>query len=107
MDISTLSHLDDFLSDIGFPIDKHGLVQESHEFPLPNNVREAIALLPDREYASREEIRSELIGIPFDDEIPKKDHDAMELEEVDDKPDEIVNLEEFTQAGDEEDHESV
>lgn len=107
MDASTISHLEEFFSDIGFPIDKHGLVQESYEFPLPQNVREAIALLPDREYESKDEIRHELIGVSFDDGIAKKDVDATELEEIDDKMDDEVPLDEFTQMGDEENHESV
>lgn len=107
MEQSIITHLENFLSDVGFPIDKAGLVLESHEFPLPDNVREAIALLPDQEYTSREELKNELIGVPFDDGVPKKDLEAMELEEVDDKMDSLVNLEEFTQMGDEENHESV
>lgn len=107
MDMSIISHLEDFLEDIPFPIDKHALVEESYDAPLPDNVREAIALLPDKEYLSREELQNDLIGTPFDDGVPKKDLDAMQLEEVDDKMDSLVDLDEFTQMGDEEDHESV
>lgn len=107
MDLSIINQLEDFLEDIPFPIDKEGLVQEAFDSPLPTNVREAIALLPDKEYASRGELKDELIEIPFDDGIPKKDLNRMELEEVDDKMDSIVDLDEFTQMGDEENHESV
>ena len=107
MDMSIINHLEDFLEDVPFPIDKEGLVQESQDSPLPLNVREAIALLPEREYASRRELRDELLDLPFDDGIPKKDIEIMKLEEVDDKMDSLVNLDEFTQMGDEEDHESV
>lgn len=107
MEASVIHHVEEFLSDVGFPIDRAGLVQESHEFPLPDNVREAIALLPDKEYGSREEVKRELIDVPFDDGVAKKDLDAMELEEVDDKMDSLVDLDEFTQMGDEENHESV
>jgi hypothetical protein len=107
MDMSIISHLEDFLEDIPFPIDKYALVEESYDAPLPDNVREAIALLPDKEYLSREELQSDLVGVPFDDGVPKKDLDAMQLEEVDDRMDSLVDLDEFTQMGDEEDHESV
>jgi hypothetical protein len=107
MEQSIIHHLEEFLQDVPFPIDKDGLVQESLDSPLPANMREAIALLPDREYVSRAELKEELLGAPFDDGTPKKDLDAMELEEVDDKMDSLVNLEEFTQLGDEENHESV
>lgn len=107
MDMSIISHLENFLEDIPFPIHKSGLVEESHDAPLPNNIREAIALLPDKEYLTREELKNELIGLPFDDGVPKKNLDTMQLEEVDDKMDSLVNLDEFTQMGDEEDHESV
>jgi hypothetical protein len=107
MEQSIIQHLEEFLQDVPFPIDKDGLVQEALDSPLPANVREAIALLPDREYPTRAELKEELLGVPFDDGAPKKDLDAMELEEVDDKMDSLVNLEEFTQLGDEENHESV
>lgn len=107
MDMSIINHLEDFLEDVPFPIHKYGLVEESQDAPLPENVREAIALLPDKEYLTREELKSELVGLPFDDGVPKKDFDTMQMEEVDDKMDNLVNLDEFTQMGDEEDHESV
>ena len=107
MDISTINHLENFLEDIPFPIDKSGLVQESLDSPLPDNVREAIALLPDKLYETRTSLTQELMETPFDDGTPKKDIEAVELEEVDNKMDSIVNLDEFTQMGDEEDHESV
>ncbi len=107
MDQSIISHLEEFLEDIPFPIDKTGLLYEALDSPLPTNVREAIALLSDREYATRAELTDELLGLPFDDGIPKKDADTLVLEEGDDKMDSVVNLDEFTQMGDEEDHESV
>jgi hypothetical protein len=107
MDMSIINHLEEFLEDVPFPIDKSGLLQESLDSPLPLNVREAIALLPDREYATRRELTDELLELPFDDGVPKKDTDQAALEEVDDKMDSPVNLDEFTQMGDEEDHESV
>lgn len=107
MDISIIRHLEEFLENVPFPIDKWALVEESHDAPLPENIREAIALLPDKEYLSRDELRNELTDVPFDDGVPKKDLDAMQLEEIDDKMDSLVNLDEFTQMGDEEDHESV
>jgi len=107
MEQSIIHHLENFLEDIPFPIDKAGLVLESMDSPLPNNVREAIALLPNKEYESRAELKEELLGVPFDDGTPKKNLDAMELEEVDDKMDELVDLDEFTQMGDEENQESV
>lgn len=107
MDRSIINHLENFLEDVPFPIHKQGLVEESLDSPLPNNIREAIALLPDKEYLTREELKNELVGLPFDDGVPKKDLDAMRMEEVDDKMDNLVNLDEFTQMGDEEDHESV
>lgn len=107
MDLSIINHLEEFLEDIPFPIDKEGLLHESLDSPLPLNVREAIALLPDREYATRRELKNELLDLPFDDGVPKKDADLVILEEVDDKMDHAVNLDEFTQMGDEEDHESV
>ncbi len=106
MDRSIINHLDDFFENVPFPIDRDGLVQESLDFPLPDNVREAIALLPEKEYHSPGELREELLGVPFDDGTPKKSEDEMELEEVDDKMDSLVNLDEFTQMGDEENQES-
>ena len=105
--MSIIHHLEEFLENIPFPIDKRALVEESLDAPLPENIREAIALLPDKEYLSRDELRNELTDIPFDDGMPKKDLDAMQMEAVDDKMDNLVNLDEFTQMGDEEDHESV
>lgn len=107
MDLSTIAHLDNFLEDVPFPIDKDGLMQEAFDSPLPENVRDAITLLPDRDYHSKAELREELLGVPFDDGTPKKSEDAMEAEEDDDKMDTLVNLDEFTQMGDEEDHEDV
>lgn len=107
MDMSIINHLEDFLEDIPFPIHKSELVHESQDWALPDNVREAIALLPDREYSTREELKRDLTQLPFDDGVPKKDLDAMQMEEVDDKMDHPVNLNEFTQMGDEEDHENV
>jgi hypothetical protein len=107
MDRSSIAHLENFLEDVPFPIDRDGLVQESMDSPLPANVREAIALLPDKEYASRKELYDELLDVPFDDGTPKKSEDSMEMDEVDDKMDSLVNLEEFTQMGDEENHEDV
>lgn len=107
MDLSIINHLEEFLEDVPFPIHKQGLVEESQDSPLPNNVREAIALLPDKEYLTREELKRELTDLPFDDGVPKKDTDTMMMEEVDDKMDHPVNLDEFVQMGDEEDHESV
>jgi hypothetical protein len=107
MDMSIISRLEEFLEDVPFPIDKSGLLQESLDSPLPLNVREAIALLPDREYRTRKELKDELLDLPFDDGVPKKDIENTLLEEVDDKMDNAVNLNEFTQMGDEEDHESI
>lgn len=107
MDMSIIHHLEEFLEDIPFPIRKQGMVEEAMDSPLPANVREAIALLPDKEYLSREDVKDELLEMPFDDGVPKKDLDTMHQEEVDDKMDNLVNLDEFTQMGDEEDHESV
>lgn len=107
MDMSIINHLEDFLEDIPFPIDKGELVRESQDWTLPDNVREAIALLPDCEYATRGDLKRNLIELPFDDGVPKKDSDAMRMAEVDDKMDSIVNLDDFTQMGDEEDHENV
>ena len=105
--MSTIAHLDNFLEDVPFPIDREGLMQEALDSPLPDNIREAIALLPERDYHSRAELREELLGIPFDDGTPKKSEEAMELDEVDDKMDSLADLDEFTQMGDEEDHESI
>lgn len=99
--------LERFFEDIPFPIHKSVLVEESLEAPLSQTIRDAITLLPNREYASKEEVASELLDIPLDDGVPKKDLDRMEMEEVDDKMDTPVNLDEFTQMGDEEDHESI
>jgi hypothetical protein len=111
MEQSVINHLEEFLSDVGFPIDKSGLVEEAYEFPLPNNVREAIALLPDRDYLSREEVKRELIDIPFDEGVPKKDLEDQEIEDedIDDRMDDesAVAIDEFTQMGDQENHESV
>jgi hypothetical protein len=99
-------HLEQFFENIPFPIYKQALVEESLESPLPADIREAIVLLPDKEYNSKEDITRELMDIPFDDGIPKKDSTRVEMEELDDKMDTPVNLDEFTQLGDEEDHES-
>lgn len=105
MEQSVISHLESFLEDIPFPIDKEGLIQEAFDSPLPTNVRDAISMLPDKEYTSRTELKEELLGVPFDDGTPKKDEDSED--DTDDTMDSVVNLDDFTQAGDEEDHESV
>lgn len=102
-----MQHLETFLEDIPFPIDKDGLVHESLDSSLPINVREAIALLPDREYSSRAELKEDLFGVSFDDGIPKKDMHETESEDVDDAMDGLVDLNEFTQIGDEENQEAV
>lgn len=106
MDISAIAHLESFLEDVPFPIDRDNLMQEALDSPLPLNVREAIALLPEREYSSVADLREELLGVPFDDGTPKKSEDMEETEDADDKMDSLVNLDEFTQMGDEENHES-
>lgn len=103
MDTSTGNNLNEFLSDIGFPIDKSGLVQESHEFPLDPAIRDAIALLPDKEYASREDLKRELIHLPFDDEEAKKD----EEEELGDIADPLIEDAEPVHLKDEEIQESL
>lgn len=107
MDQSIINHLDSFLEDIPFPTTKEGLLLEALDSPVPDNVRDAIALLPDTEYTSHEELRRDLLGVPFDDSVPKKDDEDDTEEEVDDRMDSIVPLDDFTQMGDEEDHESV
>lgn len=99
--------LDRFFEDIPFPIHKNALMEESLEAPLSQTIRDAITLLPNKDYESKEEITRELMDIPEDDGVPKKDLDRMEMEEIDDKMDSPVNLDEFTQMGDEEDHESI
>jgi hypothetical protein len=105
MDASIINHLENFFDDIGFPVNKHQLIEESQDWPLPDNVREALALLPEQEYSTREEIMTALTDVPFDDGIPKK-HAEDDID-VDDHMDNLVDLDEFTQMGDEEDHESV
>lgn len=106
MDDSIINHLEDFFDDIAFPVQKDQLVSESQDWPLPQNVREALILLPDQEYRTREEIKSALTDVPFDDGVPKKHLDEIK-DEDDDTMDSLVNLDEFTQMGDEEDHESI
>ena len=106
MDATLIEHLDNFFDDIAFPVDKTQLVAESQDWPLPDNVREALLLLPEQEYSTREEIKNALIDIPFDDGIPKKHLDENK-DADDDMMDSLVNLDEFTQMGDEEDHESI
>lgn len=106
MDLSTISHLDAFFDDIAFPVHKHQLVEEAQDWPLPDNVRDALLLLPEQSYSSREEIKSALLGVPFDDGTPKKDLEDLK-DDDDDHMDNLVDLDEFTQMGDEEDHESV
>lgn len=106
MDDTIIEHLDNFFDDIAFPISKTQLIAESQDWPLPNNVRESLVLLPEQEYSTREEIKSALTDIPFDDGIPKKHLDESK-DSDDDTVDNLVNLDEFTQMGDEEDQESV
>lgn len=106
MELSSMSQLDQFFDDIGFPVHKDNLVEEAQDYPLPDNVRQALLLLPVQLYSSREEIKNALLGVPFDDGVPKKDlEDSKDAD--DDHMDSLVNLDEFTQMGDEEDHESV
>lgn len=107
MDIHTPHQLEAFFDDIAFPVHRHQLIQESQDWPLSQDLREALLLLPEHEYSTREEIKNALLDRSFDDGIPKKELERTELEEVDDHMDSIVPLDDFTQMGDEEDHESV
>ncbi len=106
MDTNIINQLEDFFDDIAFPVHKTQLVEESQDWPLPANVREALLLLPEQEYFNREEVKGALIDVPFDDGVPKK-HLEESKDADDDMMDSLVNLDEFTQMGDEEDHESV
>jgi hypothetical protein len=81
MESDTHDALDDFLENIPFPIDREGLLLEAMESPLPRSVRDAIALLPDKEYRSRTEVKHALVGLSPDDDIPKKDTDEHDLED--------------------------
>ena len=65
MDDSIINHLEDFFDDIAFPVQKDQLVSESQDWPLPQNVREALILLPDQEYRTREEIKRDLKFLPL------------------------------------------
>jgi hypothetical protein len=107
MNMQDAKYLEHFFEDIPFPIHKRALVEESLESSLPEDIREAIVILPDMEYSSKEEVTRELMGMPLGDDTPKKDPDTLLMEGVDDKMDSIIDLDEFTQLGDEEDHESV
>lgn len=84
MNQNAINQLNMFLDDVGFPIDKEGLVHESLDSPLSQGIRDAIALLPEGDYMTREEVRRELIGIPVTDE---KDN------ELEDDSEEIVSEE--------------
>jgi hypothetical protein len=106
MDIHSLDPLENFFDDIAFPVGKGQLVAEAQDWPLPQHVRDALLLLPEHLYLTREEVKSALLGQPFDDGIPKKHMEEIK-DEDDDMMDELVDLDEFTQMGDEEDHESV
>lgn len=96
MESNTLHHLESFLEDTPFPIDKDGLLAEAFDSPLPHSVRDAIALLPDKEYTSRKELREDLLGMS-DEEI-KKHHEADDEEEEE--------LEEFSEEIEKEQEES-
>lgn len=73
-----------FLEDVSFPTDKQNLLHESLDSPLPSHVRDAVALLPEGTYLTREDVRRELIGLPSD-ETEKK---------FEDQEDEIVEMKE-------------
>jgi hypothetical protein len=108
MNLGDAHELELFFENVPFPIERDALVEEALESHLPSSIRDAIALLPDHEYRSKEEVTHELLGSPvLEDDTPKKDSDTLALEEADDKMDSLVNLDEFTQMGDEEDHESI
>ncbi|MEZ0208993.1 MAG: hypothetical protein ACAH17_02345 [Candidatus Paceibacterota bacterium] len=108
METRDVSYLERFFEDIPFPIHKSVLVEESLESSLPSGIREAIVLLPDIEYSSKEEVTRELLGHPSeDDHLPKKDPDALVREETDDELHPVDSLDEFTKIDDEEDHETL
>jgi hypothetical protein len=108
MNIRDARYLESFFEDIPFPIHKRALVEESLESSLPADIREALLLLPDMIYSSKEEVTRELLGQePDDGDTPKKDQDTLATDETDDKMDHVVDLDEFTQLGDAEDHENV
>lgn len=81
MNQDTIGQLNAFLEDIGFPTSKENLLLESLDAPLSQGVRDAIALLPGREYMTREDVRRELIGLPEDD-AKGGHHDADDGEDI-------------------------
>lgn len=92
MNQNAIHQLDMFLEDIGFPIDKEGLVVESLDSPLSSHIREAIALLPEGEYMTREDVRRELIGLP-NHETDKKLIGDEDEEVIEVKDEESVGIE--------------
>lgn len=94
MNQNAIHQLDMFLEDIGFPTDKEGLVLESLDSPLSSHVRDAIALLPEGEYMTREDVRRELIGLP-DSEADKKlsEDDEDEMMEIKEENENVVEIE--------------
>ena len=95
MDTHATEQLEEFLQDIPFPIDRDGLVHEAFDSPLPNSIREAIALLPEHEYRSRDELKMELIGREGEEhtlekETPSEEHeDDVSPTESDEPPQNI------------------
>lgn len=89
MDQSAISQLNMFLEDMGFPTDKESLLLESMEAQLPQGVRDAIALLPEGDYMTREDVRRELIGMPDRQEKHDEHHDDAEDSFADGKTEEL------------------
>lgn len=89
MDLHAINQLDMFLEDVSFPTDKMNLVLESLDAPLSPRIQNAIALLPEGDYLTREEVRRELIGLPEEHWKEESHHDDEEDIATDLSPEEL------------------
>ncbi|MEN9338132.1 MAG: hypothetical protein RIQ41_446 [Candidatus Parcubacteria bacterium] len=86
MQRNSVEAIEEFLNDVGFPVSKKALVQEADEFHLSSTDREAIALLPDREYLSKGDVHRELTGITHDEPVALEDIDDPFIDDADTEP---------------------
>lgn len=108
-----LHRVETYLEGVEYPLGKDKILKYAKVHHVPANILEILEELPDKEYHSLQEIQFPLESIientPFDDGVAKKNKAKM-VQEKEDKMQQmenIVNPNEFTQMGDEEDHESV
>ncbi len=103
------TRLEEYLKGIEYPISKGKIVKYAKVHHVSEDVLEVLQQLGDVQYEDINAIREGLLSIKLDDGIPKKTKEAMQMKKINSlqKMQHDVNPNDFTQMGDEEDHESV